>query len=68
LPRVLRYVCVWAILFLSKFVILEVVAFVTAGQAALGHFFEIVAIVLTLMAAEALLRWVFRRLGSRPKG
>jgi len=67
LPRVLRYLCVWAILFVSKFVILEVVAFVTAGRAALGHFLEIVAIVLALMAAEALLGWVYRRLGSPPE-
>jgi len=63
--RVLRYACVWAILFVSKFVILEVVAFVFAGRAALGHFFEIVAIVLALMASEALLRWIFRRLGAK---
>lgn len=62
--RVLRYVCVWAILFVSKFVILEVVAFVFAGRAALGHFFEIVAIVVALMASEALLGWIFRRLGE----
>ena len=62
--RVLRYASVWAILFVSKFVILEVVAFVFAGRAALGHFFAIVAIVLALMAAEALLRWIFRRLGA----
>ena len=62
--RVLRYACVWAILFVSKFVILEVVALVTAGRAALGHFFEVVAIVLALMAAEALLRWIYRRLGA----
>jgi hypothetical protein len=68
LPRVLRYLCVWAILFVSKFVILEVVAFVTAGRAALGHFLEIVAIVVALMAAEALLRWVFSRLGASPSG
>ena len=63
--RALRYACVWAILFVSKFVILEVVAFVFAGRAALGHFFEIVAIVLALIASEALLRWIFRRLGEK---
>jgi len=63
-PRVLRYLSVWAILFVSKFVILEVVAVVTAGRAGLGHFFEIVAIVLVLIAAEALLRWAFRELGQ----
>ena len=66
LPRVLRYLCVWAILFVSKFVILEVVAVVTAGRAALGHFVEVVAIVLALIAAEALLKWGFRRLGAQP--
>jgi hypothetical protein len=62
--RVLRLVSVWAILFVSKFVILEVVAFVFAGRAALGHFLEIVLITLALMAAEALLRWVYGRLGT----
>ena len=50
---------------ISKFAILEVVAFVFAGRAALGHFFEIVAIGLTLMASEALLGWIFRRLGAK---
>jgi len=64
LYRVLRYASAWAILFVSKFVILEVVAFVSAGRAALGHFFEIVVIVLALMAAEFLLGWVYRRLGG----
>ncbi len=67
-PRVLRYLCAWAILFVSKFVILEVVVLVTAGRAALGHFFEIVAIVVALLAAEAALAWVYKRLGNRPSG
>lgn len=67
LPRILRFLSVWTILFVSKFVILEVVALVTAGRAALGHFFEIVAIVVVLMAAELLLAWVYKRLGS-PSG
>ena len=62
--RVLRYLCVWAILFVSKFVILEVVAVATAGRATLGQFFEVVAIVLVLMAADYLLGWVYRRLGG----
>ena len=62
--RLLRYLSVWAILFVSKFVILEIVALVTAGRAVLGHFFEIVAIVVALMVAEALLNWVYMKLGS----
>lgn len=68
LARVLRYLCVWAILFVSKFVILEAVAFVTAGRAALGHFVEIVGIVLALMASEAVLRRIFKRLAAQPSG
>jgi hypothetical protein len=62
--RVLRVLSVWAIMFLSKFVILEVVAIATAGRAYLGQFFEVVAIVLVLMGAEYLLRWTYRRLGG----
>jgi hypothetical protein len=62
--RVMRYLSVWAILFVSKFVILEIVALVTAGQAVLGHFFEVVAIVVALIVAEALLNWIFKKLGS----
>lgn len=34
----------------------------------LPHFFEVVAIVLTLMAAEALLSWTHRRLAVHPSG
>lgn len=64
LPRVLRLLSVWAIMFASKFVIIEVVALATAGRAVLGEFFEVVAIVLVLMAAEYLLGWVFRRLAG----
>ena len=37
--------------------IIEVVALVTAGRAALGHFVEVVAITLALIGAEAGLRW-----------
>jgi hypothetical protein len=62
--RVMRYLSVWAILFVSKFAILEIVALVTAGQAVLGHFFEVVAIVVALMVAEALLNWIYTKLGS----
>ena len=62
--RVLRILSVWAILFVSKFVILEVVAIATAGRATLGQFFEVVAIVLVLMGAERLMAWVYAKLGA----
>jgi hypothetical protein len=63
--RVLRILSVWAILFVSKFVIVEVAALVTAGRASLGQFLEVVAIVVSLMVAEYVLGWVYRRLGDR---
>lgn len=62
--RVLRYLSVWAILFVSKFVILEVVALATAGRATLGQFFEVVAIVVVLMAAEYVLGRIYTTLGG----
>jgi hypothetical protein len=62
--RVLRVLSVWAIMFVSKFVILEVVAIATAGRAYLGQFLEVVAIVLVLMGAEFLLGRVYRGLGG----
>ena len=62
--RVLRILGVWAILFVSKFVIIEVVAVATAGKATLGQFFDVVAIVLVLMAADRLMVWVYRKLGA----
>lgn len=65
LSRVLRILSVWAIMFVSKFVIIEVVGLATAGRAVLGEFFEVVAIVLVLMAADYVLARVYRRLGGR---
>jgi hypothetical protein len=64
--RVLRLLSVWAIMFVSKFVIIEVVGLATAGRAVLGEFFAVVAIVLALMAAEYTLTWVYRKLGAPP--
>ena len=54
----------FSILFLSKFVILEVVNIVFEDHVQLGHFIEIVAIILTMLVGSALLRLVSRRLGS----
>ena len=56
-------ISVFSILFLSKFVILELVNIVFGDHVELGHFFEIVSIILTMLVGSALLRLVFRRLG-----
>lgn len=61
--RILGGVTMYAILFGSKFVILEVVDIVFADHVELGGFFEIVAIALTLMGVEIALRQIFDWLG-----
>jgi hypothetical protein len=62
--KVARYGSVWLILFLSKFVILEAVNFVFGDHVELGSFFEIFAIIVTMLAASAALHLAFRKLGS----
>ena len=62
--KVVRYTAVWLILFLSKFVILEAVNFVFGDHVELGSFIEILAIVVTMLAANAALLLVYRRLGE----
>lgn len=63
--RILRVLAVWAILFVSKFVILEAVALIFRGSVQLGGFLEIVALIIALMVAEGLVWAVYRRIGRR---
>src|SRR6476646_9657662 len=61
--RALGLIAVFSILFLSKFVILELVNIVFGDHVELGHFIEILSIILTMLVASALLQLIFRRLG-----
>ena len=63
--RTLRIVAVWLIQFLSKFVILEAVNIVFGDHVELGSFFEIAAIVIVMLAANAALRTAYQRLARR---
>jgi hypothetical protein len=63
--KVLGAVIVFSILFFSKFLILEVVNFVFGDHVELGHFIEIVALILTMLATEALMRAIYDRLGAK---
>ena len=62
--RVLGYLAVFGILFGSKFVILEAVSLAFGGRASLGHFVEVVLIIVAMMAARGLIDWVYHRLGN----
>ena len=57
-----RFLAVWLILFLSKFVILEIVDVVFGSHVELGSFIEIAAIIVTMLAANAALQALYRGL------
>ena len=55
---------VFGTLFGGKLLILEVVDIVFGDHVELGHFVEIVALILTMMIARRLMDWLFKRLGT----
>jgi hypothetical protein len=57
-----------AVLFLGKLVILEAVDIVFGDHVELGHFIEVVALVLALMITRRLFGVLFQRLGSPDSG
>ena len=62
--RVTGAILIFAILFGGKLLILEVVDIVFGDEVELGHFIEVVALVLTMMVARRLGDWIFDRLGE----
>ena len=64
LYKVLGVASVFAILFLGKLVILEVVDIVFGDHVDLGHFIDVVALIIAMIAATQLMRWFYRRLGE----
>jgi hypothetical protein len=60
-----RLAAAWLILFLSKFVMLEAVNFVFGDHVELGSFIEIVALIVTMLAANAILQRIYRMLANR---
>jgi hypothetical protein len=62
--KVLGTISLFAILFLGKLFILEVVSFVFGDHVELGHFIEVVALVLALMITRRLVQVFYRWLGE----
>jgi len=52
------------ILFLSKFVILEVIDWIFGEHVALGHFVDVLILVLLLIVAQKSMSWIWKRLGD----
>jgi hypothetical protein len=63
--RALRAATMFSILFLSKFVVLEVIDIIFGDRVSLGGFIEVVVLVLSLILARLGVRWVYDRLGER---
>ena len=64
LYKVLGAVSVFGILFLSKFVILEVVDVVFGDHVDLGHFIDIILLIVAMIAARLIVRQIYVRLGD----
>ena len=62
--RILRIVLTFAILFFSKFVILEVIDIIFGEHVELGGFVPLVAMIITMLIAERIVQLIYRRLGS----
>ena len=62
--KVLGLVAIFSILFLSKFLILEIVDLVFGDRVELGHFIEVVVLIVSMIVARALADWIYKRLGT----
>ncbi len=62
--KVLGFVITIAILILGKLFILEAVNFVFGDRVELGHFVEVLVLILTMIIARAVADWFYRRLGT----
>lgn len=62
--KILGYATAFLILFTSKFVILEVVDFVFGDLVDLGHFLDILVLVVTMMGARAIVGRIYDALGT----
>ncbi len=63
--RAVGAVIIFGILFGGKLLILEVVNVVFGDSVELGHFVEVVALILTMMIARQVMDATYRRLGTR---
>ena len=62
--KVLGYLSMWVVLFLSKFVILEVIDIVFGDHVDLGKFLDVVALIITMMVVRELTQRAYLALGE----
>lgn len=64
LSKVLRVLATWLILFLSKFLILEVIDLIFGDHVELGGFLQVLSLVIVMMVAREAFNQVYNRLGD----
>ena len=64
LSRYLEITTKFLILFTSKLIILEVVDFVFGDHVELGHFIEVLTLIIAMMAAKAIMVKIYQNLGE----
>ena len=62
--RVLGFVTAWAILFSSKFVILEVIDIIFRDDVEIDGFIPLVLLIITMIAAEKIVSFIYQRLSA----
>ena len=63
--KVLGFLSMWAVLFLSKFVILEVIDIIFGDHVELGKLLDVILLVLALMISRVLVQKAYDSLGVR---
>ena len=61
----LRIISTWVILFLSKFLILEVIDLIFGDHVELGKFLDVIVLVISLMVAREVFQRIYLALGER---
>ena len=61
----LRIISTWVILFLSKFLILEVIDLIFGEHVELGKFLDVIVLVISLMVAREVFQRIYLALGER---
>ena len=55
----------FSILFISKFVVLEIIDVIFGDRVALGGFIQVALLVITMILARRSVTWAYLRLGER---
>ena len=65
LSNLMRIISTWVILFLSKFLILEVIDLIFGEHVELGKFLDVIVLVISLMVAREIFQRIYISLGER---